>query len=698
MEDPLHAALLRAAEQRVVVDLTTMGEPADAADLAAAVVAIASDPLAPLAAQALTAAVQKHPGEPWSSAAVGFAAGLGDQRSVLALQESIDVLLGEKAIAPLVGASLHGVMLTGLDALIQTAPSLAAARLEVAVRTVLAEQATPFLLLDRLTRAPAALPEEYLAVLPRLIGIALDTWQDNEALTVPLESVLQQLLDSPVDADAAHEIAVQQMRRALSSADGAQVIAGLAEAVDLFKRAEALEEARDDARAYRAACQAVVAFTRQERTDLQQAVESLTATLSRRDAWYLGMHEPDWRAGTRRAETAWLALIMDLRQAAEHLDEESWLDAYAAAGQLAAVYQAERAIDPAAGVAAAVRPVITNALSTNATLLHQLQRMVAQDHDREASLLPAAVGALLHAVQTMHVPQPAAEGLAGDFPRTVQPASEVAGDQVRRDQIMGRIRRVAPALLDLGADTCIALSALDDDQLSDVAATMTALIPKRMPEHLTLTRMREQIVATLEVNPRFAGETRAAVTALLERTLSFLLDRYERGGPIVPSAKDIIAPTPEGEDKPVEADLQFEFHVWLAAPWEFAGRVRTEVRDIATGRADVLVRFGEIELVTEVKRELTNATAADLERRYLGQAAQYSGAGEPFSQLLVLDLTDHSGGAQPLEDLAWARERRVTPDASPQHVIVALVIGNRPTPRAIKAAPAPRRPRKTRDA
>lgn len=89
-----------------------------------------------------------------------------------------------------------------------------------------------------------------------------------------------------------------------------------------------------------------------------------------------------------------------------------------------------------------------------------------------------------------------------------------------------------------------------------------------------------------------------------------------------------------------------------------------------------VVRFGEIELITEVKRELTNATAADLEQCYLSQVAQYSDAGELFSQLLVLDLTDHSGGVQLLEDLAWATERRGTPEATPQHVIVALIIGN----------------------
>ncbi|MCR6706627.1 MAG: hypothetical protein NVV66_18705 [Cellulomonas sp.] len=100
------------------------------------------------------------------------------------------------------------------------------------------------------------------------------------------------------------------------------------------------------------------------------------------------------------------------------------------------------------------------------------------------------------------------------------------------------------------------------------------------------------------------------------------------------------------------------------------------------------VRFGDVVLVTEVKRELKDATPVALERNYLGQATAYSGSGEPFSQLLVLDLTDHSGGVRTLPELAWVAEHRADPEASPQHAVVAVVIGNRPTPRNVKGTTA----------
>jgi len=47
-------------------------------------------------------------------------------------------------------------------------------------------------------------------------------------------------------------------------------------------------------------------------------------------------------------------------------------------------------------------------------------------------------------------------------------------------------------------------------------------------------------------------------------------------------------------------------------------------------------------------------------------------------------VTDHSAGVRSLPDLAWVAERRADPGASPQHVVVAVVVGNRPTPGRVK--------------
>ncbi|WP_232550193.1 hypothetical protein [Propioniciclava soli] len=662
-------ALLDAEHAGRTAHPSALGSADDAGPVLAA---LASDPLAPLAARALVSASDADPND-WRDFVREFAAGLDLQTSVLALQESVDALLGGPAAAA-AGPALHDAMLAGLDDVIGRAPIVAAARLEAAVRTAIAGLARPFLVLDRLAAPPDAFPEDYVDALPRLIGIALEVWGADDRVAEPLTSVLNALAGTPAEGDAAHELACRQMRRALSTADASAAVDGLADAAAMFSRAQALDGERDDSAAYGAGCEAVIAFARADWAAVAASAQVLAGVMSRRAAWHLGVHQPAWRAGAEDAETAWLAFVLDLRQAADRLGEESWLDASAAAGQLAAVYEAERAINPAPGVLAAVRPSVASGVARKAVLLGQLERMVANDLASGDPVLPPATADVLAAARVA-----AAEG-----------TSAASWRETGRGAAIERVRRLAPSLLALGDDVCQQLAGLDDEVLHSAEA-VAAPLQTRSTEHPTLARMRDSVVAALEVNPRFVGEARVAMTALLKRTLSFLLDRYDRGGPLMHGMKNIISVPPKGEPLPVEADLQYEFYVWLAGPWEFAGRVRAERSGIATGRADITVRFGDIELVTEVKRELADATPQALERSYLGQAAEYSGSGEPFSQLLVLDVTDHSAGVRPLPDLAWVAERRADPGASPQHVVVAVVVGNRPTPRRVKGPSATER-------
>lgn len=667
MNDRIVTALLAAERSGHPASPSALGSVDDAGPILAT---LADDPLAPLAARALAVASGADP-DAWRGPVRAFAAGLAQQTSVLALQESVDALLGGSAAAD-AGPALHTAMLTGLDDAVGITPSLAAARLEAAARVALAKLARPYLVLDRLAAPPDELAEDYLDPLPRLVGIALEKWGSDDEVAQPLIDVLAALTATPVEGDALHELACRQMRRALSAPDMPAATEGLARAAAMFAQAQEVDEDRDDSAAYQLACEAVIAFARADWTGVATSTEALTNVLSRRGAWHLGAHLPAWRAGARDAETAWLAFVLDLRQAADRLREDSWLDARAAAGQLAAVYEAERVIDPAPGLLAAIRPTIAATVAGNAVLLGQLERMVDHDLAGGKSVLPPAAAAVLVAARAAR---------AGSTADPTSPATD-------RDAALGRILRLAPSLLAFGDDICQHLAAtLDDDALRD-AEGIAASLGRHQPPHSTLKRMRDSIVTSLEVNPRFTGETRAAVIALLERTLTFLLDRYDRGGPLMKGMKNIISVPAKGASLPVEADLQWEFYVWLAGPWEFAGRVHAEVSDIAIGRADVTVRFGDVELVTEVKRELADSTPRALERNYLGQAAAYSGSGEPFSQLLVLDLTDHSAGVRTLPDLAWVAEHRADPEASPQHTVVAVVVGNRPTPRNVKGTTA----------
>ncbi len=649
--------------------IPTVDELGQSDQVAQQLTELASTAVAPLAAGVLATAMADDTAGTWTSTVRSFATGTAAQSSVLALADTIDILLATPATTAVAGPGLHDAMLRDFDALVSDHPHLAAARLEGALRVALSGTTTPYLVLDRLTRRVDQMPSDYVEALPRLLGAALDTWAGDDALTHPLRTTLQRLTeldDLGADADATFELGCDALRAALNATDEPTVLTGVQAAEQLFTTVGNSEEGRDDAAVYRQACRAVIAFARRDREAVQAASVELEQLLRQRRAWHLNTHLPDWRLHRLDAETAWLNLVLDLRTASDRLAEATWLDTWTAIAELGKVYEAERPRMPqvTTGLSTVIKPVIENAVAENAALLDQLKRAVEADRKRPQPVLPASADALLGAIRNRE--------------RHQHRSTLTTDDDAEPDG--ARLQRTAPSLLRLAPIVrSHLLATLDDVDLAALDTLVRAAAPPAA-EHPVLSAMRTDIVDRLERDPRFIGEARAAVIALLERTLTFLLDRYNRGGPLAPGMKDIIKKIKPGEKPPVEADLQQEFHIWLAAPWELAGRVHTEVSKVSTGRTDVHIRIGEIVLSTEVKREETDASQENLDQ-YLAQAAEYSGSNIPFSQLLVLDISDHRHGTRSLIDCAWTRSYTPTDHASPRHVIAAVVIGNRPTPR-----------------
>ena len=108
--------------------------------------------------------------------------------------------------------------------------------------------------------------------------------------------------------------------------------------------------------------------------------------------------------------------------------------------------------------------------------------------------------------------------------------------------------------------------------------------------------------------------------------------------------------------------------------------VAVEVADVARGRADVTTTFGSLRYVTEVKRELRDASREHLEAAHLAQTSEYGGANVPFGQLLVLDLTPHPHGAPRVDERVWLAKHRPPGSSTDRFVVVGVVTGNRRTP------------------
>ncbi|SFS78161.1 hypothetical protein [Saccharopolyspora flava] len=593
-----------------------------------------------------------------------FIEGVADQRSLLALAGTVDALLASPQVVREHGTRLHDVLLRDLDSVRLRSPLIAAARLAGAVRLAIADVVPPFAVLGALTGFPAEAPEEFTEALPRLIGAAMDRWAGEPAITAPLRAALERLRhDEAASVDAAFELACDQLRAALAASEVPDVLAALTEARARFATVDAAEQARHDARAHAAACDAVLAFAAGDRSRLAEAAEELAAALDQRAAWLRGTHRSPWLRPRHAADGAWRRLVLLLRNAADRLAETVCMDVWEALGAVLEAYAQVRALQPlpgarAEGLAVVVEPAIENAVLRDRSRLAALRRAVAEVSAAEdPPLPPAAARLLLERVE--------AAGTDGPEP-TREPGTAA----------VSRAHRVAPALVRvLGERDAAGLTeALTDDDLRLLEGVVhSGELARSRTAHPVLDPLLERLLGQLAAAPEFTGRVRATFGLLLEQTLRFLLSRADLGTATWGLGEDYRRELRDGEPRPRESALQRDYHQWLATG-QLGGLVAVESGDVARGRADVTTSFGALRYVTEVKRELRDASRERVEAAHLAQAAEYAGANAAFGQLLVLDLTPHPRGTPRVDERVWLARH------GGRCVVVGVVTGNRPAP------------------
>jgi len=224
---------------------------------------------------------------------------------------------------------------------------------------------------------------------------------------------------------------------------------------------------------------------------------------------------------------------------------------------------------------------------------------------------------------------------------------------------------------------------------ADIAAKWAKIIEPRLlvtgendisrPEQdPTQREILEGIKAELAENAAYSGEVGATFLLLVRETLRFLARTFD-------VALDYTSAFSERSAAPLEAELQRHFYWYLDAT-PFSGRTYMEVPNIGTGRADVVVHMdGGGRLVSEIKRELGDASRSALETSYLAQALEYQSSSVPLGQMIVLDLTEHPKGVEPIAESIWVAHRRSPAGKVVQSAVVVVVRGNRPRPSALSA-------------
>ena len=272
---------------------------------------------------------------------------------------------------------------------------------------------------------------------------------------------------------------------------------------------------------------------------------------------------------------------------------------------------------------------------------------------------------------------------------TAAKAVKQRGFQVRRDAPPGDDQEPLQlphltALLDgdlsgvasLDPDTLLRL-----DQMADLA-TWSGLLDTTGARHPILAPIEDKLLEELAANPAYAGDDGRNVALLASVTVSFMSMRWDTPAEYMKLLKPQERP-------PGEEALQTDYATVMKVCPPLRGRVSVERSDIAGGRADVHFQFDQTRrYVAEIKRELTNARPANIEKNYLGQPLAYQSAGSPFGLLLVLDVTDHSAGWPALRDSIWVKHE-TSAEGTMRSVIVGVVPGNRPTPRQVKMPTRP---------
>lgn len=107
---------------------------------------------------------------------------------------------------------------------------------------------------------------------------------------------------------------------------------------------------------------------------------------------------------------------------------------------------------------------------------------------------------------------------------------------------------------------------------------------------------------------------------------------------------------------------------------------KIEESDKAGGRADIVISWGRLCLVIEVKREDKDASFEALRVAYGAQATEYSNANVRVSFLLVLDRTRSDGTAGHIADKVAIRTVLKQGDSEPRLLVIVRVPGIRKRP------------------
>jgi hypothetical protein len=574
----------------------------------------------------------------------------------VALRDALDgVIEHSEAVARIVGP-LQKILSQRVENRAVGSALISSYALEGLLRLALSDMTPRHRLLALLIEVERDEPGLFAANAAKLAGAAFHVWRENDLLTV-----LERLLDNgEAESEAAMELGLATLSQALAGDTLPGIAAELRTARAYFDRAYRSGEQRLDALAYRATIDVLEGFASGQRTEeLSSAAEELEIAVRQRDIWRFGLEDlPDWMRPRLDREMQWGRLARWVRTTAGPLARPSWLNPAIIMDQVLNVYDAERTIGAGRGLSRLLRPPIEAAFVRERGLRAHLDDLLSSEEWVPQREVAEALRARLLELDGNQRPPGEVDGGAS-FP--------LLHGALNSEQAVGRLTPETAERLE------------------------RALADRERGTHLianpAVQRLVGEIAGTLARNEDYVGEVRANFNELTVQILCFCRSRLDDNWGTLKERG-----TYRFDPNASEWDLQNDLYTFLLGNFT-RGDVRTEVSDVATGRADIFVTFGGTQFVIEMKKENRDATRGGL-KKYLGQATSYQATNIRLGFLGVLDLSRREGEITPhLGDSVWVDEYCVTDSTRTRNIVVFRVAGNLPRPSSL-SIPKAKNPRK----
>lgn len=480
----------------------------------------------------------------------------------------------------------------------------------------------------------------------KLVGAAYHIWRDDSLL-----SVLHQLNMIPdAEDEASFELGIAHLSMAIETHDLGAALDRLDSARVYFDRSCGMGEDRDDAVAYRATIDIIKGFAcNWDVQELSKPLELLEHAVQRWATWLDVAEMPDWLRPRKDREINWVKLLRQAKSVAKDLTRCSWLNARQIMENVFNIYDADRTIGCSPELNVFFRPRIEAAFVKEGGLLAHLSDLIElhdwpeADHDT-ATRLQKRIEQL-----SREAPSPGKRFGDADFP--------LLNSILENEQLTGEIPEKTRMLLENG---------LQDHQTT-----------QSYDGNIILNQIANNIQDNLRQSNHYRGATRYRFDEILFHILTFVSSRLDSNRTMMGRRGEYLFSADA-----TEWDLQADLYEYIRGNLIRAD-VNFELTNVASGRADIVVSFGEFRFVIELKREKLN-NSRDKLRRYLSQTGAYQVTDVRLGFLGVLDLSDRTGPPPHIEESIWTED--YVPDGAylVRNIVVFRVSGRLKIPSSFK--------------